>query len=295
MGWRMADVSDDLKLLRQYAQTASEAVFATLVDRHVGMVYAAALRQARSRDAAEEITQAVFILLMRKAGSMPDGTVLAAWLFKATRYTALNAGRAQARRRRHERKAAWMKSQSSEPTAAWADVRPLLDSAVAALGPKDRAAVILRYFERRSLAEVGEALGVSENAAQMRVSRAVEKLREFFGRRGVALTATGIALLLATNAAEAAPAGVAGGLSVSALKSARVKSAMSLAGRVSREMVLRQVGRVAAMLVATVLILGGLGMASVLVLRPAQPPTDAKTETASASSPETTTRLWPFR
>ena len=290
----MADVSDDLKLLRQYAETASEAVFATLVDRHVGMVYAAALRQSRSRDAAEEITQAVFILLMRKAASLPDGTVLAAWLFKATRYTALNAGRAEARRKRHERKAAWMKSRSSEPTAAWADVRPLLDGAVAALGPKDRTAVILRYFERRSLAEVGEALGVSENAAQMRVSRAVEKLREFFGRRGVTLTASAIGVLLATNAAEAAPAGMAGGLSVSALNSVGAKPAMSLAGRVSQEMVLRQIGRVAAMLVATVLILGGLGMAGVLMTRPTRSTTPT-TDTALAAPSDATTRLWPFR
>ena len=286
MKGRMADVSDDLDLLRRYANGGDEAAFASLAGRHAGMVYAAALRQARSREAAEEITQAVFILLMRKAGVLPDGTVVAAWLFKATRYTALNAARAMARRRRHERKAARMNTRTPVTAAAWADVRPLLDGAVAGLGPKDRTAVILRYFERRSLAEVGEALGVSENAAQMRVSRALEKLRAFFGRRGVVLTASGIALLLTTNAAEAAPGGVASGLSVASLKSMSGHPAGLLAGRVSHELLLRKLGQGVAMMMAIVLIAAGLGMAGLMAKRLYHQP-----DVSEATPPATMTSL----
>jgi len=197
--------NDDLDLLRQYAQTGSDVAFAQLVSRHSDMVYACAVRQLGGHAGAEEVTQAVFILLMRKAGRISDGTVVAAWLYKATRYTVLNLRKLESRRQRHERRAGEMAMHRTHGISPWADVAPLLDEAINTLKPKDRSAVVLRFLERRSFAEVGAALGVNENAAQMRVQRALSKLRDFFGRRGVVFPIVLLSAVLWANAAEAAP------------------------------------------------------------------------------------------
>ncbi|MGC4030342.1 MAG: sigma-70 family RNA polymerase sigma factor [Tepidisphaeraceae bacterium] len=219
----MADASDDFELLRRYVERHDEAAFARLVTRHTDMVYAAARRQVGAGHLAEEVTQATFVLLMRKADRLPEGTVVAGWLYKAARYAAANALCADLRRRKHERKAAEMAQQQPSPTSsAWANVAPHLDEAIARLRPAERSAVVLRFLERRSMAEVGAAMGVSEHAAQMRVSRALEKMRQFFARRGVAMSATALGVLVISHAAEAAPPGLAASLTVSSLKTANI-------------------------------------------------------------------------
>lgn len=185
----------DQDLLRDYVAGETSA-FAELVARYADLVYGAAVRQVGRAGLADEVTQAVFILLMRKAAKISDNVVLAAWLHKATRYTALNAIRRENRRRKHERRAAEMAADSRrpEPTTAaaalWKQLSPDLDEGIAALAARDREAVILRFLERRSFADVARTMGVSEAAAQMRVTRAIEKLRGFFRRRGVVVTAT---------------------------------------------------------------------------------------------------------
>ena len=197
--------AEDFELLRQYVERGSESAFADLVARHTDMVYSSAVRQVGRGGMADEVTQAVFILLMRKADRLPPGTVIGAWLFKATRYTSMNALRAQARRRRHEQEAAAMANTRNTPDVGWARIAPMLDEAIARLSPTDRAAIVLRYLERRSLADVGATLGVSENAAHMRVQRATEKMRAFFQRRGMAMTATALGVAIMTSATHAAP------------------------------------------------------------------------------------------
>jgi RNA polymerase sigma factor (sigma-70 family) len=202
----------DGALLREYAERGSQDAFRQLVDTHVDMVYSAALRQVRDKHLAEEVSQAVFILLARKARELAaqPGVVLGGWLHEATRLTAKNALRVQSRRRRHERNAAMAiqeKQRSREhahPT--WADVYPLLDEGLGKLNERERAAIVLRFFERRTMAETGRALGVSEDAAQMRVSRALDKLGTFIAsRRAVLPTGTAIAGVLRANAVNAAP------------------------------------------------------------------------------------------
>lgn len=254
----MDQACDDADLLRQYADTGSEAAFACLVARHTDMVYSAARRQVGPGDLADEVTQAAFILLMRKAHRLPRATVVAAWLYKATRYTALNARRAQTRRRRHETKAAHMAHATHTPTQPWIRVEPLLDEAIARLNANDRNAVVLRYLERRSLAEVGHALGISESAAHMRVQRAVEKMRAFFGRRGVTLTAAALGIVLSAQATQAASTTLVASLDVTALK---VKGTLptgpaALADSASRGILLGQVRSAVSIAMAAAVVLG---------------------------------------
>ena len=201
---------DDMALLREYAARNSEEAFAELVSRRVHFVYAAALRQVCDPYLAEEVTQAVFIILAQKAGRIRGGTVLAGWLFQTTRFAALAHMRAAAKRRQHELEVQMQSDvQPTPPDPLWEQISPMLDEALAQLGEKDRQAVLLRFFENKSLAEVGTFLGTGEDTARKRVSRALEKLHRFFLKRGVASTTAIVAATLAANSAQAAPAALA--------------------------------------------------------------------------------------
>ena len=198
-------VTDDLDLLRQYATDGSQAAFTALVQRHVNLVYSAALRQIRSPHLAEEITQSVFADLARDAAKLKSDTILTAWLYQVARRTAIDAVRQESRRQLREQIAVEMNLMNA--AADWTHIEPLLDDAMAALSQTDRTAILLRYFENKPLAEVGAALGTSDDAAQKRVSRAVDQLREFFAKRKVAVGASGLAVLISANAVQSAPAG----------------------------------------------------------------------------------------
>jgi RNA polymerase sigma factor (sigma-70 family) len=198
---------DDLALLREYAMRNSEAAFAELVSRRAGLVYSAALRQVRDPHLAGEVTQAVFIILAQKAGKVPPGTPLAGWLFKTTRFVALAQIRAAARRRQHEQEAQMeTESHPAAPDPIWEELSPRLDEALASLGETDRRAVLFRFFENRSLAEVGDLLGMGEDTARKRVSRALEKLQRYFQRRGISTTGAMLSSAMAANAIQTAPA-----------------------------------------------------------------------------------------
>src|SRR5438132_12637746 len=170
-------MTEENALLREYAATASQPAFAELVRRYVNLVYAAAKRQSGGdAQLAEDVTQAVFIVLAQKAKTVPPDRPLSAWLLKVTGYCAANARRQQARRDYHERRAAEMARHDSHTSqhapADWDELAPLLDECISCLRPADRDALLLKYFENKSLRQVGEALGISEEAAQKRVTRA---------------------------------------------------------------------------------------------------------------------------
>lgn len=221
--------NDDLELLRQFTRDHSQAAFTALVQRHVNLVYSAALRQVRSPQLAEDVTQSTFADLARNAAKLTNAReaapVLAAWLYQVARHTAVDVIRKESRRQLREQIAVEMNAmntdalsrQSEAAAGSWTEIEPLLDEAVATLDETDRAAVLLRYFENQSLRAVGQQLGVSDDAAQKRVSRAVERLREFFAKRGVSVGAGGLVVVISANAVQAAPVGLAITISAAAL------------------------------------------------------------------------------
>ena len=181
---------EDSKLLSEYAQKGAAEGFGRLVERHIDFVYAAALRQTGDPHVAEDITQAVFLLFLQKAGRLKSGTLVKGWLFSATRYVVANARRAEARRKLHEREAAAMRS-DAVCEDHWPGIAPVLDDAMAELSEKDRGILLLRFFENLPLAVLGETLGISEQAAQKRTERELERLRHLLVGRGAAVAGRG--------------------------------------------------------------------------------------------------------
>lgn len=203
----MGDLTDDDLLSRWHAERDGGA-FALLVRRYVELVYAAATRQlAGDRHLADDVTQAVFLILSQKPAAARRASSLAAWLHQTTRYATANARRIVARRARYERAAADLRPEvvmPSDPSAS-DELLPLLDDAIASLGEKDRAAIVERYLNGRDVAHVAIQLGTSPDAAQKRIERAAAKLREFFVRRGcTGATSAGVAGVLVTASLPAA-------------------------------------------------------------------------------------------
>lgn len=225
-------IADDTELLRRYAAHRDEAAFAALVERYLKLVYFAALRQVGG-DAhrAEDVTQTVFTLLARKAPALTQHQTLAGWLHTTTRFAASQAMRAERRRLAREQEAHTMHETTSDPTAnvEWDRLRPAIDEALNELSEADREAVLLRFFADQPLAEVGRALNVSENAARMRVDRALDKLHALLARRGMTSTAAALGLALANQAAAAVPAGLAASVTSGALAGAATAGGSAVA------------------------------------------------------------------
>jgi RNA polymerase sigma factor (sigma-70 family) len=209
------------QLLRDYATKAHDAAFREIVARHADLVYSAALRQVSSPDLARDVAQSVFTDLARKAGplakKLAENSSLVGWFYRSTRFAALKLVRDTSRRAAQERQAMEQLLINSEGAADWERVRPLLDEAIDALNDEDREALLLRYFKQMDFRAVGCALGVSDDAAQKRVSRAVERLRQLFAKRGMAIAVGGLAAAISANAVHAAPAGLSQALAATAL------------------------------------------------------------------------------
>jgi RNA polymerase sigma factor (sigma-70 family) len=228
----MANVNDmdDFGLLREYAGRGSEEAFALLVKRQINLVYSVALRRVTVAAHAEEITQAVFVILARKAGSLRPGIILEGWLHETTRLTAMDFLRGERRRQLREQEA-FMEStlHSQHDNETWAHLAPLLDEAIGKLGAKERDAVVLRYFKNNSVRQMAVSLGIKEDAAQQRILRAVEKLRVFFSRRGVTFPAAAITTAMAVHSVKAAPVALANSVAVLAAAQGAGASASTLA------------------------------------------------------------------
>ena len=202
----------DWELLQAYAKSRSEAAFAELVRCHLDWVYSVALRHVGDPHLAEDVVQSVFVLLARKACELRPGTLLGGWLFRTTCHVAAHARRAEQRRKCREATACTMSQDTAAPDTdemLWEQLAPHLDQAVAALPQADRSAILLRFYEKMPLREVGERLGVSEDAARKRLSRAVDKMRNFLNRRGVKLTGVALAAFLGEKTVQAASASLA--------------------------------------------------------------------------------------
>ena len=225
--------ADDDLLLRRFVRERAGAAFTELVRRHVDAVYSAALRRVGGdRHLAEDVTQQVFAALARHAAKLVAHPALGAWLHTATRHAAANTVRTERRRKAREQTAATM----TDPSAAsagiidWTRLAPVIDDAIDRLSEPDRTAVHLRFIENRSFAEIGAALRVSEDAARMRVDRALSKLRAMLARRGIGSTATALGFALADHAVAAAPAGLATHAAGHALGASASTTTSSMAG-----------------------------------------------------------------
>jgi RNA polymerase sigma factor (sigma-70 family) len=182
----MNERQSDIEWLQQFARAGNQSAFRELVRRHIDLVFATAMRKVGDAGGAEEISQNVFGALAKKAWQFAPDDSLAAWLHKTTLLESQAWQRGEMRRRRREQTAAelgtTMKTPDEQP--AFRALIPLLDEALLSLREKDREALLLRYYESQSLKDVGAALGVSDDTAQKRVQTALEKLSQFFQRRG---------------------------------------------------------------------------------------------------------------
>ena len=227
------DLLDDDALLAHFVDAADERAFAEVVRRHSRWLFSLALRALRDRHLAEDVTQAVFIILHKKAAAIRHGTPLCGWLFKTCRFAISDAHKRRTRLQRRETRAAELMRHRlgaalvDEDAPVDEDVSRALDESVAALSESDRHAVLLRFFEEKSLAEVGVTLGITEEAAKKRVARAVERLRKAFARRGMVAPAALLLLLLGNRSAEAAD--LAGGAFTFAGVSSASAAAQSIA------------------------------------------------------------------
>ena len=201
---------DSQKLLAEYVQTGSEAAFRELVTRHVNLVYSAALRLVGG-DAhwAEDVAQTVFVDLAGKARTISPDVVLGGWLHRHTCFVAAKTMRGERRRQSRERRAVEMNQLNDNSAADFSSIAPILDEAINELSDEDRTAILLRFFEQRDFRSVGESLGSNEDAARMRVNRALEKLQTLLKHRGVTTSAAALAVTLSANAVQIAPIGLA--------------------------------------------------------------------------------------
>ena len=255
---------DDADLLRLYVHDRSQDAFASLVHRYVHLVYASALRQTGDSHQADDVTQVVFIDLARNAHTIRRDAVLSAWLVTAVRYRVSKDRRSQARRREHERKAARMPRSTDSQHNDWRQIAAELDQAVAQLPARNRDALLVRYFEGKTMAEVAQRLGISEDAAKQRVSRAIGQLRKLFARRGTAVSTTALASFLSSNLMQPAPAHVvAAALSTAASASAPASLIGAWAFKGTIAMALAKTKITVVAILAAMLIVGGI--TSVLV------------------------------
>jgi len=211
-------MTDSHKLLRDYAETGSESAFRELVMRYIDLVYSAAVRLMQGdTHRAEDVAQTVFTDLARTAATLSPNVMLGGWLHRRAWHVAAAVLRSERRRRLRERQAAEMNELQDYSEANLALIAPILDEAINQLGAEDRTAILLRFFERNDFRAIGQALRTNEDAAQKRVTRALEKLHLLLKRRGVAFSTAALGTALATEAVSAAPAGLAFSISGLAL------------------------------------------------------------------------------
>lgn len=274
----IVDGADDASLLGRYARDRDEGAFATLVNRYVALVHSSAVRRVGGdRHLARDVTQAVFLILARKPGSVGRGQPLSAWLLTATRYAAANAVRIESRRRRREEAAAMNQKMvngacSPDPSEAivWQDLAEHLDDAVLALARDDRRAVLMRYFEDRPVGEIAAALGCTEGAVRMRLARALEKLRGRLDRATggtlAVVPAVHLASLLTSHAVVPAPAGLAASATTAALATVTVAASSStltpLIAKGAIHMMTWTKAKIAASIVAGLVLAGTGGVAT---------------------------------
>ncbi len=232
----------DRDLLREYVLNHSEKAFAELVGRHINLVYAAARRVVGDAELAKDITQSTFIHLAERAASVRDGDALPGWLYRVACNLATSAVRSESRRREREQTAMKLAELDQPDASAWGAVAPMLEEAMQRLNAGEQDAVVLRFLEGKSLREVGLALNLSDDAAQKRVSRALDKMRIHFSRHGVTASAALLGTLLAANSVQAAaPPDLAASVAGGAFAGAKLAGGAGVAGAAMKHLFTKKV------------------------------------------------------
>lgn len=248
----------DSQLLKAYVESHSEPVFAELARRYTDLVYSAALRMVCDPHLAQDVTQNTFLALVKQAGQIKDLPALCGWLHQTARNIAAQTVRTEVRRRAREEEVATMNeplASDNNPEIAWEEIAPHLDAALEELGQLDREALMLRYFQNKPFHAIGFILGVSDDAAQKRVTRAVDRLREFFVKRGVTISAGGLAVVISANAVQAAPAGLVASISALSIAQTAVSTTVVAASKLVAMTTLQKI-----LVTATVAVLAGAGV-----------------------------------
>lgn len=282
----MPEAAADPVLLQRYVAEKSQAAFAALVERHLDLVYGVALRQVNGdTHLAQDVTQSVFTALARKAPSLADRPVLGGWLYRTAQFAAIDALRVESRRRAREQQAQLLHELTMNTGGApdWDRLRPTLDQAIGELNDADRDAIVLRFFEGKTFAAMGERLGLPENTARMRVERALAKLGALLARRGVTSTTAALAVALAESPAIAAPAGFAATVTGAALSGSA--AAVAGAGTAGGLFAFMSTGKIA-LGVALVAAAAGLGAAWLA----GHDALEAQTDLAAATAQQATWR-----
>jgi RNA polymerase sigma factor (sigma-70 family) len=224
----MPDVKD-MDLIREYADRDSEPAFAELVHQYINLVYSVALRYAGNSQDAQDVTQAVFIVLAQKAASLRQRPTLTGWLYETTRFTAKRFLRTNIRRQFREQEA-YMQStlNESDTDGVWRQLAPLLEEAMTRLNEKERTLLALRFFENKSGAEAAALLGIEVWAVRKRVERAVEKLRTFFAWRGIRVSTGILTAAISANSVQAAPVALAKSVTAVAVAKSAAASGSTL-------------------------------------------------------------------
>lgn len=279
-------MNDTQRFLRQYVEEGSDSAFQELVRLYIDLVYSVALRRASGDvHSAEDIVQTVFTDLARKASDLPPNVMLGGWLHRHCCFVASTFRRTEIRRQAREREALQMDISENSPEGSWAELAPILDDAIQDLEPTDRDAITLRYFERRNLRSIGEWFGTSEDAAQKRVSRALEKLRHLLAERGVALSVAALGAFLETNSVNAAPVEWAARIGKNALTNASAPAGL-LAGAAA-------LFSASALKIAAVALVCA-GLASAFLLKTGLRPAEALQSSTPKSSAMTSERKQPL-
>ncbi|WP_367874630.1 RNA polymerase sigma factor [Luteolibacter sp. Populi] len=218
---------NDHDLIRDFTATRSEQAFRRLVDRHCDLVYSVASRVTRDADLARDVSQQVFCKLAAKPATVPASVPLAAWLHRTTRSCAVDLVRSEQARRKREEAHFTSPAMTPDPPPDWSRLEPVIDSLIDELPELERRAVVLRFYEKKSHGAIGNALGLSEEAARKRLDRAMEKLRGLLAKRGIVTTAAALATILPAHATVPAPAGLSASLSSTALSTAAITAAQT--------------------------------------------------------------------
>ena len=243
----------DMELVREFARDNSQTAFTQLVRRHIALVYSVARRCTGNDGDAQDVAQAVFVILARKANSLGNKTILSGWLYETTRFTAARLLRANARRHAREQQAFMQSTLNESNTASvWTQLAPHLESAMGKLSERDRTLLVLRFYENKTALETAKLLGIGEDAAHKRATRAIEKLRKLFTQRGVRVSGAAIAGAVSANSIQAAPVGLAAIISSTALSGTTITTAAVVAATKAIAMTTFQKTTVTAALIMTV-------------------------------------------